>query len=202
MTGIPGTVGGAIYGDAGAYGQTISDFLTSVTILQNGKKTTLPKTQCEFSYRSSLFKQTHGLILSAEFALPKENSEVLRKESQEILSQRLKKYPPGLKSPGSFFMNVYIEKIPTEGLRLIPKEKIRNGRAHVGWLLESVGAKGEKVGDVYVADYHGNLFINTNRGTSKDYFNLAKDLAEKVKAKYGIVLTPEVQMIDLPLLSS
>jgi UDP-N-acetylmuramate dehydrogenase len=198
MTGIPGTVGGAVYGNAGAYGQTISDFITSVTFLRDGQKITLDKIACKFDYRTTVFKQKKDIVLSAEFKLTKTNREELQKESAEILNQRQKKYPPGLKSPGSFFMNVYVDKIPPEGLKLIPKNKVRNGRAHVGWILESVGSKGEKVGDVHVADYHGNLFINAGRGTSADYLNLATNLAKKVKAKYGIILHPEVQMINLP----
>lgn len=198
ITGIPGTVGGAIYGNAGAYGQTISDFITSVTILKNGQNTRLSKSDCGFDYRTSVFKETHDIILNSEFQLTKSNSDSLRKESQEILSQRVKKYPPGLKSPGSFFMNVYASKIPAEGLKLIPEEKIRNGRAHVGWILESVGAKGYRVGGVEVANYHGNLFINKGNGTSDDYLKLSADLAKRVRNKYGIVLEPEVQLIDLP----
>jgi UDP-N-acetylmuramate dehydrogenase len=60
-----------------------------------------------------------------------------------------------------------------------------------------VGAKGSKAGGVHVADYHGNLFINVKDGTSADYHNLAKELAKRVKEKYGITLIPEVQLIDL-----
>ncbi len=198
MTGIPGTVGGAIYGNAGAYGQNISDFLTSVTILHKGKKITLSKDDCKFAYRMSIFKLTKDLILSAKFALPTSDKKILSKESADILSLRMKKYLPGLKTPGSFFMNVYVDKIPPQGLKLIPKDKIRNGRAHVGWILESLGAKGYKVGGVEVANYHGNLFINSGNGSSADYYQLARDLAQKVKAKYGIILIPEVQLVGLP----
>lgn len=196
MTGIPGTVGGAIYGNAGAYGQTISDFITSVTIFHEGKNIRLSQLDCGFDYRMSLFKKTKDLILSAEFKLTQADGKLLQEESKTILEERLKKYHPGLKSPGSFFMNVYVDKIPAEGLALIPADKIRNGRAHVGWILESVGAKGYRVGGVEVANYHGNLFINQQNGTSQDYRNLANELSKRVKEKYGIVLEPEVQIID------
>lgn len=196
MTGIPGTVGGAIYGNAGAYGQTISDFITSANVLREGKKIRLSKSDCKFDYRNSLFKKTKDLILSAEFRLEKADEKSLQEESKKVLDQRLEKYHPGLKSPGSFFMNVYVDQIPAQGLKMIPKDKIRNGRVHVGWILESVGAKGSKVGGVHVASYHGNLFINQDHGTSADYINLAKELSKKVKEKYGVNLIPEVQLID------
>ncbi len=198
MTGIPGTVGGAVYGNAGAYGQTISDYLESVSVFRDGQIVKMSKEECGFQYRTSVFKQTRDLILSVDFKLPKDTSEHLAEESRQIYSIRIKKYPPGLKSPGSFFMNVPVENIPPEGLKLIPEDKIRNGRAHVGWILESVGAKGMRVGGVAVADYHGNLFINEANGTSSDYYKLAQILARKVKDKYDIRLTPEVQLIDLP----
>jgi UDP-N-acetylmuramate dehydrogenase len=121
MTGIPGTVGGAIYGNAGAYGQTISDLLTFVTILREGKKIRLSKDDCKFEYRTSAFKATDNVILSAEFKLAKAQSQSLQEESKNILQQRLKKYHPGLKSPGSFFMNVSVDQIPDSGLKLIPQ---------------------------------------------------------------------------------
>ncbi len=197
MAGIPGTVGGAVYGNAGAYGQTISDFITSVTVLHDGQKLKLDKSACKFDYRMSIFKESKDIILSAQFKFPKADHQELRNEAENVLSMRLKKYMPGLKTPGSFFMNVYVDKIPAQGLKLIPQDKIRNGRAHVGWILESVGAKGYKVGGVEVADYHGNLFINRQNGTSSDFTNLAKELGKKVKEKYGIILQPEVQLIDL-----
>ncbi|MBI2049822.1 UDP-N-acetylmuramate dehydrogenase [Candidatus Roizmanbacteria bacterium] len=200
MTGIPGTVGGAIYGDAGAYGQTISDYLTSVTVLHNGQIVKLLKDECGFTYRNSIFKQTKDIILEAAFKLIKDDSQHLVEESKEVYSIRIKKYPPGLKSPGSFFMNIPVEKIPERGMKLIPEDKIKNGRAHVGWLLESVGAKGMTEGGVHVADYHGNLFLNDQNGTSLDYYKLAKELSTRIKEKYGIILEPEVQLIDLPKL--
>ncbi len=195
MTGIPGTVGGAIYGNAGAYGQTISDFITSVTVSHEGKKLQLVKSDCKFAYRQSVFKTTLDLILNTKFNLAQFDSKSLQEESKAVLAQRLQKYHPGLRSPGSFFMNVPVDKIPASGLALIPADKIRNGRAHVGWILESVGSKGYKVGGVEVADYHGNLFIHKENGTSADYLKLSQELAKRVKEKYGIVLEPEVQII-------
>lgn len=197
LTGIPGTIGGAIYGNAGAYGQTISDCLISVNVLHEDKIIPVTKSEGAYSYRHSIFKSTKDYIVSAEFEFTSGDSSDLKKEAADIFEQRLKKYPPDMKCPGSFFMNVPIEQVSPESMKLIPPEKTRNGRIHVGWLLETIGAPGTKVGGVQVADYHSNLFINTNNATSQDYYILAKGLAEKVKNKYGITLTPEVQLVGI-----
>lgn len=195
LTGIPGTVGGAIYGNAGAYGQTISDNLMSVTILKNSKLVTLKRAECNFAYRYSLFKQIKYPIVEIKFKFSKKDPQLLKEEADEVFKKRLEKYPPFLKCPGSFFMNVPLNQIPRQKVFLIPQDKIKNNMVHVGWLLESVGSKGYKVGGIEVADYHGNLFINRNNGTSTDYIHLALELANRIKAKYGIFLKPEVQII-------
>lgn len=194
MTGIPGTVGGAIYGNAGAYGQTISDCLKEVKFF-DAKIKSSSKKNCQFSYRNSIFKKEKKLILSAKFKLPQGKQQEIEKEAQAIYAKRLLKYPPGIKCPGSFFMNIAVDSVPINKLKLIPKEKIKNKRIHVGWLLESVGAKGFKIGGVKVAGYHGNLFINLNRAKASDYLKLSEILEKRIQNKYGITLTPEVQII-------
>lgn len=200
LNGIPGTVGGAIYGNAGAYGQTISDFIREVTCLNpsTGEIVVLQKDECEFEYRDSIFKRNHYIILEAIFKLDNGNAKSLRKEADEILEKRLVKYPKGIKCPGSFFKNLIAEKLPKEILQRIPKEKIVYGKIPAGSLLEEVGAKGDKLGDIEIASYHANLFINKGSGNAKDFYQLAQKYAQKVKEKFGISLEPEVQLINLP----
>ena len=210
LTGIPGTVGGAVYGNAGAYGQTISDYITQVVIL--GSKTTPESSQtdsgqarmtlsnkdCSFAYRDSGFKKTHDIILEVHFQLESSDPKTLQKEADEVLKKRLVKYPLGIKCPGSFFKNIVASTLPKEILSKIPKEKIVYGKVPAGALLEEVGAKGDLEGEIYIADYHANLFINKGGGTAKAFYNLAKKYAQKVKQKFGITLEPEVQLINLP----
>lgn len=198
LTGIPGTVGGAIYGNAGAYGQTISDKLVSVQILRDGKLIDLPCKECEFDYRESIFKKTKEPIINAKFKLPKEDKSVLKQDSEEIFNLRLEKYPLGLKCPGSFFKNVPIKNVPANSLHLIPEDKVKHDRVHTGWLLETVEGKGLRVGGVEVAPYHANLLINKFNGTSEDFLRLSQELSKRVKDKYGIILEPEVQLISFP----
>lgn len=198
LTGISGTVGGAVFGNAGAYGQTISDYIREVKCLDGDQIVTLDKEECEFGYRDSIFKKNRFIILEIWFKLDLLVSKDLRKEADEVLEKRLVKYPKGIKCPGSFFKNLVASELPKEILKNIPKEKITYGKISAGYLLESVGAQGQSLDGIGIADYHANLFINKNNGTASAFHTLAKKYADKVKEKFGITLEPEVQLINLP----
>lgn len=198
LSGIPGTVGGAIFGNAGAYGQTISDHLTEVTVFNGDQIITLPKDQCGFNYRDSNFKKNNFTILEVKFQLENGDSQTLHQEAQDTISKRLVKYPPGIRCPGSFFKNLVASQIPPEILKNIPQEKVVYGKLPAGTLLEMVGAKGQSSDGIEIAPYHANLFINTGAGTAAAFYKLAKTYALKVKEKFGITLEPEVQLINLP----
>lgn len=203
LTGIPGTVGGAVFGNAGAYGQTISDYIRETICLNptTGEMDIFPIEDCEFDYRDSVFKRNGLIILEVVFRLEVGRSKDLRKEADEVLEKRLVKYPPGIKCPGSFFKNLVAEKLPKEVLKKIPKDKILYGKVSAGGLLEMVGAKGDRLEGIEIADYHANLFINKGEGKAADFYNLAKKYAQRVKDRFGISLEPEVQLINLPPLS-
>ena len=200
LSGIPGTVGGAVYGNAGAYGQTISDYITQVSVLNINNLTIqqFNNSDCQFAYRDSIFKRNKFIILEISFELEAGDKENLQREAQETISKRLVKYPAGIKCPGSFFKNIVASTLPKEILDKIPREKIVYGKLPAGTLLESVGAKGQSIDGITIAPYHANLFINEGKGTAKAFYDLAKTYALKVKAKFGITLEPEVQLINLP----
>lgn len=198
MTGIPGTVGGAVFGNAGAYGQTISDHLEEVVCFDGRRLVSFAKDECQFAYRHSAFKTNGCVVLAARLRLPKEDAEALAADARAVLTQRLAKYPPGLRCPGSFFKNVLAETLPAASLELIPPERVIHGKVPAGFLLETVGAKGQRLGDIEVAAASANLFVNRGNGTAADVVALAARLAGKVKEKYGIELVPEVQLVNLP----
>ncbi len=201
MAGIPGTIGGALYGSAGAYGHEIKDSLVSVKIFDGKKVRTLSKEQCTFSYRESIFKKkTDWIIIEAKILLKKADAKELAKISKDIIKLRLKKYSPDIHCPGSFFKNIVIEHIKPKTLRekfltKIPAEKINHGKVAAGILLDEVGAKSMKCGKIHVASYHGNLIYNTGNGKTKDLQKLVKILKKKVENKFGIRLEEEVQYI-------
>lgn len=194
LAGIPGTVGGAIYGNAGAFGQTISDKLIKVRVLINGKVRELTKEDLKFDYRESDLKNHKDwVILGAEFEMGKEDSETLRKMAREVLETRAQKYTPGIKCPGSFFKNLIIDKLPKDLQKDMPKDYY--GKVPAWWFLEKVDAKGAKRGRIKIAEHHANLFTNEGGGTASDFFFLAREYKDKVKEKFGIDLEPEVQLV-------
>ena len=223
LAGIPGTVGGAIYGNAGAYGQTISDHLVSVkafnpdnsVILSEAEGSVLgatdssqarndkniikfSKDDCQFNYRDSIFKKNKFVIIQAIFSLTPSDPTKLKQTSLETIKKREVKYPPGIKCPGSFFKNIPSQTLSQEILSKLPENFILYGKVSAGALLEAVGAKGAKQGDILITPYHANLFINQGSGTANDFFALAKTYSQKVFDKFGIRLEPEVQLINLP----
>lgn len=198
LTGIPGTVGGAIYGNAGAYGQSISDNLIGVLVFDGEKEIKFSKDECKFEYRDSIFKKNHFVILEAKFKLFDTNKDELKRGAEETIQKRLIKYPPGILCPGSFFKNLVVKNITENILKNIPKNLMMYGKIPAGALLEAVGAKGDSLRQIKISGNHGNTFINLGGGSAKDFYTLAKKYALKVKEKFGITLEPEVQLINLP----
>lgn len=194
LTGIPGSVGGAVYGNAGAFGQTISDRLTRIKVFDGEKTFWLNNIECELGYRESIFKKHKDwTILAVEFSFEQGESSNLNATAREIIKKRAEKYTPGVLCPGSFFKNLLIEKLPKEIQGDMPKDYY--GKVPAWWFLEQTGAKGAKKGNIKITDYHANLFINEGNGKAQDFFNLAKEYKQKVKEKFGVELEPEVQLV-------
>lgn len=201
MAGIPGTVGGAIYGCAGAYGQEIKDYLIRVRIFDGRKFRILKKKDIKFGYRESVFKKNKNWIITeATFRLGVGKKAALAKTSREIIKLRAKKYRPGLKCPGSFFKNIKLADIKPVSkrrsfLRKIPPSRIRHGKVPAGYLLEEVGAKSTRQGSIRVAAHHANLIYNPNGGKAPDVVKLARRLKKLVKNQFGITIEEEVQYL-------
>lgn len=205
LSGIPGTIGGAVYGNVGAYGTELKDIVDGVEVYH--LEDSLPKgtgkwtscADCQFGYRTSAFKSHTGpdlklIILRVKLKLSaKLDSFELRTISRDIIQTREKKYPKGLKCPGSYFKNLQVDNLSKEQLRRIPKEKIMYGKIPAGFFLEEVGAKGMEVGGIKVADYHANLIYNTGNGKAREAKELANQLKQLVFDKFNIRLEEEVQ---------
>lgn len=198
LAGIPGTLGGAIVGNAGAYGHSISEVVQeaesfSPITLELDNRIRLSNKDCQFQYRESIFKKKPYIILRAVLKLKKGDAKKLQKISREIIKMRLKKYKPGLKCPGSFFKNVLVKDISKKSLSLINKGKIIENKIPAGYLLEEVGAKGMRVGGIKIAYFHGNLFINEGDGKTQEVARLAKILKNRIKRKFNIKLEEEIR---------
>lgn len=202
LSGVPGTVGGAVVGNAGAYGQTISDCLTEVEIFDPNVKHPmfnrvrwLAKKDCQFGYRDSIFKRKNYLVLRVRFSLKKGDKKELTKKSRAVIKARQGKFSAAWKCPGSFFKNVLANKLSRTVLDKIDQSKIINGKIPAGYLLSAAGARGARQGGVAVSAVHGNFLLNVGGGTAADVRKLAARLRQKVKRKFSIKLEEEVRFL-------
>jgi len=178
--GIYGTLGGAVYGNAGAFGKAICEVLDEGIILTpKGKLEIVNRDYFEFDYRHSKLKSSKDILLSATLTLQKEDRERIRKKIEENLKMRKSRLPEEGGSAGSFFKNIKSSKNCSSGVA-------------AGYLLEQVGAKEMRVGDARVFPKHANIIINSGKATSQDVKTLARALKEKVKEKFNIELEEEV----------
>lgn len=215
MIGVPGSVGGAVYGSAGAYGDNIRDYIKEIKYFDGENVATIPKEKYDTGYRDSIFKKHKDwVILETTFAgMPKANKEDLEKEAAEVLEKRLKKYNPQTKCPGSFFKNIPETELSPEQLMKV-RERIskweqdsdykqrfgdtpvvRFGKIPAGNLIDMLGGKGDQIGQIKIDEFHANTFKNLGGGAAQDFFNLAKKWKTKAKEEFGLDLEPEVQLI-------
>jgi len=174
---IPGTLGGAIYGNAGAFDGDIAGNLLSVELVhrQFGRQV-WPVTKMEYGYRTSLLKREHPpvIILSAELALKHGDSQEIRAKMEQISEQRHRNQPPGA-SMGSMFKNPAGEK--------------------AGSLIEKAGLKGRRIGNAEISKQHANFFISNGQTRSEDMKTLMELAQTTVLDKFGVQLEPEIEII-------
>ncbi|MGI8744075.1 MAG: UDP-N-acetylmuramate dehydrogenase [Bryobacteraceae bacterium] len=196
MTGIPGSVGAAIYGNAGAYGHSIMERVHSVRFFDGATVRVFGNAQCEFHYRESVFKRYKDwIVFSTELRMDAAQPEELRQVAGGILNTRNRKYPPSMKCAGSIFKNLIVAELPDRVQEMIPLNVIREGKAPSAYFLEQVGAKGLQNGDIHVADYHANLIYNAGRGTARELREVIEDLKRRVQGHFGLQLEEEVQYV-------
>ncbi len=178
LSGIPGSVGGVVSMNAGAFGKSISECLISVVYIdETGEKKQAEKNSIEFSYRWSDFHNNpERIITSARFEFAPENPERIKDRLSEHNERRKKMQPRGVPSAGSFF---------------------KNPEGHpAGMLIDRAGLKGLRVGGAEVSPVHANFIVNTGGATCADVLALADEVRRRVETKFGIRLLPEVKMIQ------
>jgi UDP-N-acetylmuramate dehydrogenase len=196
MTGIPGWVGGAIYGNAGAYGHSIQERVESVRFFDGASVREIGNAACEFHYRDSIFKRRKDwIILSAVLRLDRAEPAGLRATAEAILEVRNEKYPPTMRCAGSIFKNLILLDLPAAVQAQIPERVVREGKVPSAYFLELAGAKGMVSGGVRVATYHANLIYNDGGGTALEVRQLIGELQRRVRDQFGIELEEEVQYV-------
>ena len=178
-SGIPGTIGGSIYGNAEAYKVSTFQYLKDVTFLnQNNEIVILNKEDISHAYRTSYFKENPGnIILEATFVFPTGNKQKSLLLIQDRLQRRLASQPLDYPSAGSVFRNPSID-LPS------------------GKLIDDLGLKGLRVGDASVSDKHANFIVNLGNATGKDIRSLIKLIHTKVEEHYHINLILEQEFKD------
>jgi UDP-N-acetylmuramate dehydrogenase len=196
LAGIPGWTGAAVYGNAGAYGHSISERVTCVRFFDGEHVREFDNAQCEFLYRESIFKRRkEWVIFSAVLELSPDQADGLEKISADIVKIRNAKFPPTMKCAGSIFKNFLVRDLPPDVAGQVPETVIREGKVPAAWFLEQVGAKGARLGGIHVADYHANLIYNAGGGTSRELCTLIADLKQRVRERFSIEVEEEVQYV-------
>lgn len=199
LIGIPGTLGGAIYGNAGAFGHSIGEAVESVRVFNpdNLAEEVLTGEDCEFVYRSSAFKKKKYIILSAGLKLKKGD----KAESEKIIKDYIRKrghHPFGFPSAGSVFKNVVIaeNKKVFENLRKKYPEMDKfqaSGRIPAGWFVEELGLRGKKIDGAMIAKEHGNFILNASNAKAADVVILISLIKQKIRVNFGLQLEEEIQ---------
>ena len=185
LTGIPGSVGGAVYMNAGAYGKSISDILHQAVIIDSDLQVqTVSSEYFQFGYRSSILQTTRFPVVSAVFRVTQGDAETIRTECSRISSIRWEKIPDEtIPSAGSFFKN-------------LPPEHPGENRRPAGFFLDKAGAKQMRFGGAAVYEKHANIIINTGTATASDVLQLARKMKTAVMKMFGISLEEEVRFLD------
>jgi len=206
MTGIPGWVGGAIYGNAGAYGHSIQGCIASVRVFDGCGFREFDNAACGFAYRESVFKRRRvekgnaWIVTSAALRLQPADAGSLRTTADGILKIRNEKYPPSMHCAGSIFKNLILDQLPEQVRAQIPARVIREGKVPSAYFLEGAGAKGMVNGAIRVADYHANLIYNSgdglsSNGSAAELRQLIQVLKARVRDAFGLDLEEEVQYV-------
>jgi len=186
LAGLPGTIGGAVAGNAGCFGRAVGALLEWAVVLEAGK---MPirryPSWFEFDYRSSILQATQGVLLEASFVIaPGDTEELLETERKNIEFRHLR-HPMNACSAGSYFKN-------------LDPPAADQPRVPAGLLLDQAGCMGMKVGDAVVFEKHSNIIVNQGKAKARDILELAEKMKQKVREKFDTELEPEVRFLGNP----
>lgn len=180
--GIPGSVGGGVYMNAGAYGGSVGEKVLWVEVLENGKVKKIFNKKCNFAYRKSIFSQkkddflnNYQIILRVCFKLEKQNSDIITKKQNYFFEKRKQTQPLNFRSAGSVFR--------------------RSGEFVPAKAIDLVGLKGKTVGGAAVSKKHAGFIVNLGSATCKDFLNLISYITDMVYANYNQILELEIQVV-------
>lgn len=177
LFGIPGTVGGMVYSNAGAYGASISDFLSSAAVYFKDTKeiSTLDSSELDFSYRHSSLMGSGNVLLSAEFRTYLDEPDSILSRIGAVAEKRRSSQPCGMPSLGSVFK--------------------RAGDIPISMLIDKLGLKGLSIGGAKISEKHAGFIVNTGGATEQDFLSLVAIIKEKIYKEYGIIPEEEIERL-------
>lgn len=191
--GIPGTVGGALASNAGAYRSCISEYLVGLEVVEGGKREWIDPSAMEFSYRDSRLRRGDAgkcVVIRLRFRLPSGDQRAIYDEARDYQRQRISKQPTPA-SAGSFFKNVYDASLASS-LPGLPERLRASGVVPAGYLIEATGLRGHRIGGAKFADIHANFIVNVGRATATEIRSLAELAQRRVQDKFGVTIEEEV----------
>lgn len=209
---LPGTIGGAVRGNAGCFGGEMKDVVESVSVFspshEEGEREgvgSLTNAQCGFRYRHSVFKEQPELVIyEVALALRPGDAETGRVQMDEYLAKRRAKQPLEKPSAGCLFKNVEERDLTFKQIELLDKATTgewrriaHDGQIPVGWLVERAECKGLRVGNAMVSEQHGNFVINLGNATATDVIAVSDAIRTRVRNQFGLELHEEVQRMGL-----
>jgi len=180
---IPGTVGGAVRGNAGAFGRSVADVLTRIRLLEGTELRDRTPAELGFAYRHSNLKQNTNIVVEAEFALTPGNRAEMDRIMGQHAAQRARREEKGLHTAGCFFKNPVLP----DGSKIA-----------AGQLLEAAGAKEIRDGGAGVHAFHANYIVNRGGASSREVLRVAREMKRRVQEANGITLEEEVMVVDEP----
>jgi len=198
LAGIPGTIGGAARGNAGAFGTEIKDVLKSVTAFSVATFETreFDNAECDLSYRHSFFKDhPEWIIVRVTLELKKVSAGDSIAKIDNTIIERERRHLQNVQAAGSYFTNPVAPDVVQAMFEQEKGIKSREGRVPAGWLIEKVGMKGAKVGGAIASEQHPNYLVNTGDATAKDVVELAAMIKNAVSNRFGIELDEEAALL-------
>jgi UDP-N-acetylmuramate dehydrogenase len=200
---LPGTIGGAIYGNSGCWGGEMKDVVVTVDAIRlaDMKRVVYPNANCKFSYRDSVFKHEPHIILRATLGLKTAiDSTAVKARMEEYAVKRKETQPFAESSAGCMFKNFTfkdeseLERLKNDVKEILP-EMLAKKSISAGWLVSQIGMKGERIGDAQISERHGNFIVNLGNARAQDVLMLTSKAKMKIRDEYNIMLEDEVELV-------
>jgi len=195
---LPGTIGGAVRGNAGCFGSEMKDTVKEVLVLRDGQSVTLSGSELSFGYRDSFFKHSKDIVLSVTMELLPGDAVVLKQKMDEQIAKRKAAQPFYGGSAGCIFKNYEIKDNELDRIKQesdIPVEMLDKKQISTGWLIQQMDLKGKQIGGAKISEEHGNFIVNLGDAKADDVMQLISLVKMNARDRFGVQLEEEVEYL-------